>query len=159
MLDYGEYCFRAMTPEDLDSVMEVEVRSYTHPWTKGILAGCLKPGNSCWVIENGVRLIGHGVLTSAAGEAHILNITVSPETQGQGVGRRFLQHFLDIAQGVKAETLFLEVRPSNIAAVTLYESVGFNEIGRRKNYYPAVNGKEDALIMAYTIFADELWNS
>ncbi|RRJ83282.1 ribosomal protein S18-alanine N-acetyltransferase [Aestuariirhabdus litorea] len=152
-----DYRFRPMVEADLDAVMAVEVRAFSHPWTRGIFAGCLKPGYSCWVIEKGSRLIGHGVLSAAAGEAHLLNITVSPETQGLGIGRDFLQHFLDIALGVKAETLFLEVRPSNLAAIRLYESMGFNELGRRKNYYPAVGGREDCLIMAYSFEGAGPW--
>ncbi|MCL6417415.1 ribosomal protein S18-alanine N-acetyltransferase [Aestuariirhabdus sp. Z084] len=157
MVNEKDYHFRPMEASDLDAVMAVEVRAYSHPWTRGIFAGCLKPGHSCWVIEKGSRLIGHGVLSAAAGEAHLLNITVSPETQGLGIGRHFLHHFIDIALGVKAETLFLEVRPSNLPAVHLYESIGFNEVGRRKDYYPAVEGREDGLIMAYSIAADSLW--
>ena len=87
----------------------------------------------------------------AVGEAHILNISVAPNEQGQGIGRRMLEHLIELATG-KAETIFLEVRPSNVGAIALYEKMGFNEIGVRKGYYPATNGREDAIMLALELF-------
>ena len=87
----------------------------------------------------------------AVGEAHILNISVAPNEQGQGIGRRMLEHLIELATG-KAETIFLEVRPSNVGAIALYEKMGFNEIGVRKGYYPATHGREDAIMLALELF-------
>ncbi|MFI3177939.1 MAG: ribosomal protein S18-alanine N-acetyltransferase, partial [Methylococcaceae bacterium] len=87
----------------------------------------------------------------AVGEAHILNISVDPVEKNQGIGRKMLENLIDVARG-RAETVFLEVRPSNTAAIALYEDVGFNEIGVRKGYYPAENGREDAIMLALTLF-------
>jgi ribosomal-protein-alanine N-acetyltransferase len=90
-------------------------------------------------------------LSLAVGEAHILNISVDPDEQGHGIGRKMMENAIDYARG-RAETVFLEVRPSNTAAITLYERLGFNEIGIRRGYYPAENGREDAIMLALQLF-------
>jgi ribosomal-protein-alanine N-acetyltransferase len=93
--------------------------------------------------------VGYGISTIGAGESHVLNLCVSPNWQGRGYGRVILQKLIDEATRFKADSLFLEVRPSNPNAIKLYRSLGFNEIGMRKDYYPASNnGREDALVMA-----------
>lgn len=139
---------RAMTVADLPYVMEIERRSYDFPWSLGIFQDCLRVGYCCRVIELNKRVHGYGLLTIAAGEAHILNICIRPEVRRFGLGRALLQHLLDVAQEGNAEMIFLEVRPSNQAAIQLYMDFGFNEIGIRKDYYPAVQGREDALVFA-----------
>lgn len=139
---------RPMHADDVAAVFAVEHRAYRFPWTLGIFHDCLRVGYSCWVLEVGGRIVGHSVLSSGAGEAHLLNICVEPAEQGRGYGRHFLMHMVDVARGHKADTLFLEVRPSNRAAIALYESAGFNQVGHRRDYYPAVKGREDALIFA-----------
>lgn len=128
--------------------MALELACYPHPWTKGIFADCLRVGYDCWVLEREERIIGYGVLSIAAGESHILNLAVGPSQQGKGFGKRLLEHLLDRAYSGKAEMVLLEVRPSNHAARHLYEQRGFNEIGRRPGYYPAKDGREDALLYA-----------
>ena len=140
--------FRPMREEDLGAVQVNEAAAYSHPWTPGIFRDCLGSGYSCWVAEAAGTIVGHGIMSVAVGETHILNICVSPDWQGRGVGRRFLQHLLDVSRGYGALMAFLEVRPSNGAAVNLYESIGFSEVGRRRNYYPAREGREDAIVMA-----------
>ena len=140
--------FRPMREVDLDAVHTNETLSYSHPWTAGIFRDCLHSGYSCWVMEAGSMIIGHGVLSVAVGETHVLNICVAPEWQGKGFGRRFLEHLLAIAREHGALMAFLEVRPSNESAIRLYESMGFSEVGRRRDYYPAHNGREDAIVMA-----------
>ena len=95
------------------------------------------------------------MLSAAAGEAHILNICVSPDAQGEGLGRRMLRRLIDAARWHRAERVYLEVRPSNPNAIALYDSEGFNEIARRPNYYPAHKGREDAVIMARELLAEE----
>lgn len=145
---------RPMREADISGVMVVELRNYPFPWTKGIFLDCLRVGYSCWVYERKNEIVGYGVLSLGAGEAHVLNLSIDPLNQGKGLGRHLLQHLIDIAQQRGADTAFLEVRPSNKAAVQLYLSVGFNQVGSRRNYYPAVGGREDALIFARALFAE-----
>ncbi|MBV2208697.1 MAG: ribosomal protein S18-alanine N-acetyltransferase [Thermomonas sp.] len=139
---------RPMRETDLDAVMAVEVRAYPFPWTRGIFRDCLDAGYAMWLQERQGDLVGYGVLSIAADEAHILNLCTAPGNEGQGLGQRMLQSLLKIARGHGAQRVFLEVRPSNTRAITLYERSGFNEIGRRPRYYPAQNGREDAIVMA-----------
>jgi [ribosomal protein S18]-alanine N-acetyltransferase len=140
-----------MRREDLNEIMGVEVRAYPFPWTEGIFRDCMRVGYSCWVMNNAEQLVGYAVMSMAAGECHILNLCVRPECQGQGYGRLLLRALLDHARRNRVETLFLEVRPSNTPAVHLYLSEGFNEVGLRKRYYPADNGREDALVLAKSL--------
>ena len=147
--------FRAMRTQDLEAVSRIELTAYPHPWTFGIFRDCLAAGYECWVLERSGELIGYGVLSVAGGEAHVLNVCVAPSEQGHGWGRRVISRLLDLARWHRAERVFLEVRPSNVAAVALYDSIGFNEIGRRPNYYPGKRGREDALVMAMELLAPE----
>ena len=139
---------RPMQLEDVEAVMDNELSAYEHPWTNGIFRDCLRVGYCCWVMELGEQVIGHGVMSVAAGESHILNICVSPQYQGRGLGRKILQRLLGLARDHKVATAFLEVRCSNRIAQLLYESEGFNEIGQRRGYYPGTKGREDALVFA-----------
>jgi len=139
---------RRMQPADLDRVMAIERAAYEFPWTEGILRDCLRVGYSCWVLEERERILGYVILSVAAGEAHLLNLCIDPACRRQGYGRRLLEHALSVAGRLGAETLYLEVRVSNAAAIALYHAQGFNEIGVRPDYYPARNGREDALVMA-----------
>jgi ribosomal-protein-alanine N-acetyltransferase len=146
---------RAMTLDDLDAVVDNELRAYEFPWTRGIFADCLSAGHECRVLCLDARsgldhgaLIGHGVLSAGAGEAHLLNVCVRRDMQGRGYGRRLVVHMLQRAVGRGAGRLFLEVRLSNVVAATLYESLGFREVGIRRDYYPAHLGHEDARVMA-----------
>ncbi len=139
---------RSMCRGDLVQVAAIEKSAYEFSWTPGIFRDCLRAGHACWVLDRGDEILGYGVLSTGAGEAHVLNVCVAPAHQGQGHGRRLLRRLLDTARWYGAERVFLEVRPSNVAAQTLYESAGFNEIGRRPDYYPARRGREDAIVMA-----------
>ena len=140
---------RPMRADDIADVMRVENAAYTHPWTEGILRDCVRVGYSCWVCEGGDGLIGHMIMSIAAGEAHLLNLCVAPEWQLRGVGRRLLSRAIRVAREREADTMFLEVRDTNVAARRLYESEGFCEIGRRRGYYPAgANAREDAVVYA-----------
>ena len=139
---------RPMEEDDVPDVLAVERAAYPHPWTEGIFRDCLRAGYCCWVLQLEGRMIGHGVLSVAVGEAHILNVCVHPAWQGQGLGRRILERMLRLAREHQADTAFLEVRVSNIAAQHLYEAAGFNEIGLRRGYYPADKGREDAIVYA-----------
>ncbi|WP_177433212.1 ribosomal protein S18-alanine N-acetyltransferase [Thiohalobacter thiocyanaticus] len=139
---------RAMATEDLMAVMEIERLCYAHPWTAGIMRDCMRVGYSCWVYEREAVIQAYAILSVAAGEAHLLNLCVRPEARGQGVGRRLLQHVIVSAARLGADTLFLEVRPSNASALALYEKLDFSEVGLRKAYYPGHKGREDAIVMA-----------
>ncbi|OOG66127.1 ribosomal-protein-alanine N-acetyltransferase [Rhodanobacter sp. B04] len=139
---------RAMRAKDLSTVSAMEVASYEFPWSHGIFNDCLKAGHPCWVLCVDAMVAGYGILSMGAGEAHLLNICIAPDYRGKGLGRHLLGRLLDIARWNGAERLFLEVRPSNPLAKTLYESAGFSEIGRRPRYYPARDGREDAIVMA-----------
>jgi ribosomal-protein-alanine N-acetyltransferase len=143
---------RPMREADLDAVLAIERRAYAFPWTLGIFRDCLRAGYPAWVLEQEqgreLRIIGYGVLSVAADEAHVLNVCTAPEEQGHGHGRKLLRALVRHAQGRGAHRLFLEVRPSNPHAMALYHDEGFNEIGRRPRYYPAHHGREDAIVMA-----------
>ncbi len=143
---------RPMQLEDIDSVMEIEMVSYEFPWKETIYKDCLKVGYGCWVLEYAQRIVGYGVMTAAVGEAHILNICIRKDYRRYGLGRILLNHLLEISRIQKAATVFLEVRMSNVAAYHLYEEEGFSEVGLRKGYYPTIDGREDAIIMAKELF-------
>jgi [ribosomal protein S18]-alanine N-acetyltransferase len=140
--------FRPMREADLEEIMAIERRSYRYPWTRLIFNDCLRAGYCCWVCERQGVVEGYGVTSIAAGESHLLNLCVRPESQQQGIGRKLLLHLISLARRHNAEMMFLEVRPTNRAARALYESMGFNELGSRREYYPADHGREDALILA-----------
>lgn len=139
---------RPMREDDLDAVMLVERDAYPFPWTRGIFRDCLRAGYPAWILQRDDELVGYAVLSIAVGEAHVLNLCTAPWVQRGGLGRLLLRTLLKVARGHRAERVFLEVRPSNRAAIALYDSEGFNEIGRRPRYYPATNGREDAIVMA-----------
>jgi ribosomal-protein-alanine N-acetyltransferase len=142
---------RPLVITDLDAIMEIERRAYAFPWGPGIFRDCLRVGYCCWCYEVDGEIHGYGVMSVAAGESHILNLTVRPESQRQGIGIKLMKHFMQLACRHNADTIMLEVRPSNVAAVKLYEKMGFNEIGVRRNYYPAGEGREDALLLALSL--------
>jgi ribosomal-protein-alanine N-acetyltransferase len=138
---------RAMRVEDLDTVSAMESASYEFPWSLGIFRDCVKTGHPCWVLCMDDAIVGYGILSMGADEAHVLNICIGTQWRSRGLGRHLLGRLVDIARWNGAQRIFLEVRPSNPLAKLLYESVGFNEIGRRPRYYPAHDGREDAIVM------------
>ncbi len=146
---------RPLREADLDAVLAIELRAYPFPWTRGIFRDCLRADYPAWVLLQDARLIGYGVLSVAADEAHVLNVCAAPEVQGHGHGRRLLRALVQVARSRRVQRVFLEVRPSNAAAIALYHQEGFNEIGRRPRYYPAKDGREDALVMAMELLPAE----
>lgn len=142
---------RPMTEVDLAAIMAIEVRAFAFPWTAGIFADCLKHHYSCWVYEEHGVLTGYAAMMFVLDEMHLLNICIAPEHQGKGLGSRMLNTLERIARAANATTCFLEVRQSNFSAIRLYLKHGFNEIGIRKGYYPALIGREDAIVMAKTL--------
>ena len=140
--------FRPMTDDDLGTILDIELIAYSHPWSEGIFQDCLRVGYCCWVLTNRTEIISYGVMSVAAGECHLLNLCVKPDLQNLGYGALMLDYLLNLARKHNADTAFLEVRPSNEIAVKLYQRAGFDEVGIRRDYYPAEFGREDAIILA-----------
>ncbi|MEW6133392.1 MAG: ribosomal protein S18-alanine N-acetyltransferase [Pseudomonadota bacterium] len=138
---------RRMRDADIPAVLRVEKDSYEFPWSAGNFIDSIHAGYSAWVYEIGGEIIGHAVLLVALDEAHLLNLTIAPAWRRQGLGRGLLAHILEAARQQQVRTLFLEVRPSNRPAIELYEKAGFEAFALRKGYYPARQGREDALVM------------
>lgn len=143
--------FRPLQMADLDAVMAIEPEIYPFPWTRGNFSDSLKAGYSCWACETDGQLMGYAVLMMVLDEAHLLNISIAKEFQGRGLGRQLLEHVIGKARQHGGQMMFLEVRPSNKVALRLYEDVGFNEFSVRKGYYPAANGREDAILMGLAL--------
>ena len=140
--------FEPMGASDLDAVLEIERRIYEFPWTPGNFHDSIRAGYSCWVCRNGEGVLSYAVMLLAAGEAHLLNLSVDTAYRRRGHATRLLQHLVATARAHGARILFLEVRPSNVAGLELYAGNGFRQIGARKNYYPAQEGRENALVLA-----------
>jgi ribosomal-protein-alanine N-acetyltransferase len=132
---------------DLDRIMEIELSAYPFPWTRGIFGDCIRVGYDCWGLQVGTSLMGYSIQTSVAGENHLLNLCVDPGSRRRGFGQMLLENAIRIARVQDCLAIFLEVRPSNAAGIALYEGRGFSVVGRRRNYYSARDGKEDALVM------------
>lgn len=146
-----QYKFRPMNMNDLDAVMEIEPLIYSHPWTRGNFSDSLNSGYSAWVLEKNNEMVGYALLMMVMDEAHLLNLSIAKAYQKQGLGRYLLEHMLQIARNHHALNMFLEVRPSNVSAIALYENMGFNEMAIRRNYYPAKSGREDAVLMGLAL--------
>ncbi|MCB5186514.1 ribosomal protein S18-alanine N-acetyltransferase [Methylobacillus caricis] len=142
---------RPMQQHDLDEVARIEPTIFPYPWTRGNFRDSLDSGYSCWVYEQNGEVFGYAVLMMVLDEAHLLNISIAAPWQGRGLGRSLLQHMMDTARRHGALNMFLEVRPSNISAISLYESMGFNEMAIRRGYYPAKHGREDAVLMGVAL--------
>jgi ribosomal-protein-alanine N-acetyltransferase len=140
--------FEPMRESDLRAVLEIEEGIYEFPWTLGNFRDSLRAGYACWVIRESRRVIGYAILMLAAGEAHLLNLSVAAAWQRRGHGRKLLHNVVQLAREHKAKILFLEVRPTNEVGQRLYSGHGFRQIGVRRGYYPARKGREDALVLA-----------
>ena len=138
--------FFPMNERDLDDVAALEASLQAFPWSRGNFADSISGGHSVWVLRIGGQLVGFSIVMSVLDEAHLLNIGIARHYHGQGYGARLLRHAMQCARDGGALKLFLEVRPSNDRAVALYRHFGFRQIGLRKAYYPALDGREDALI-------------
>jgi ribosomal-protein-alanine N-acetyltransferase len=139
--------YRRMTADDLDAVMAIENEVYPHPWTLGNFYDSLNAGYHCWIMEIAGEIAGYGVVSTGAGEAHLLNMSIAARRQRRGLGREMLEFLIQLARESYARKIYLEVRPSNIGGRRLYASAGFDEIATRRGYYPAHRGREDAIIM------------
>jgi len=137
-----------MREADLDDVLAIETAVYSHPWSRGNFADSIRSGYACrtWRLER--ALLGYFVLMSAVGEAHLLNLSVAAAHQRRGHGTSLLEAAMRLARELGARTMFLEVRPSNGPGQALYERFGFRRVARRRGYYPAQSGREDALVLS-----------
>lgn len=151
----ARYQLRPMQLDDLDVIMAIEPYIYSHPWTRGNFTDSLTSGYSAWVLEDSraaaQKIIGYALIMMVLDEAHLLNLSIAKAYQKKGLGRFLLQHMLAIANKHQAAHMFLEVRASNIAAISLYEDLGFNEMSIRRGYYPAASGREDAVLMGLAL--------
>jgi ribosomal-protein-alanine N-acetyltransferase len=145
----GPRQFRPMTSEDLDRVMEAEVRAYSFPWSRGNFLDSLRSGYVAELLESPAQaLLGYYVAMPGVDELHLLNLTVSPDFQRAGLGRQLLDRLEAQARERRLPTLWLEVRASNTRARYLYGARGFAEQGVRRGYYPAGGlRREDAVVM------------
>jgi ribosomal-protein-alanine N-acetyltransferase len=140
-----------MREQDLAEVMAIESVLYTHPWTRGNFADSLRAGYECRTYRVHGDLIGYFVLLAAAGEAHLLNLSIAEVHQRRGYGTALLNEAMALARKLGAKNVFLEVRPSNRGAQELYYRYGFSKIAVRRDYYPARGGREDALVLSLAL--------
>lgn len=145
---------RLMLPTDLRGVSRVERAAYDFPWSHGIFRDCLLAGYYSLVLDVANVVSGYAIMSIAAGEAHILNLCVDPAVRRLGYGRRLLNALLCRAEDAEVDQVFLEVRPTNRAALNLYTSLGFERVGIRPGYYQAIDGREDAVVLALKLKTD-----
>jgi ribosomal-protein-alanine N-acetyltransferase len=142
---------RPMRAGDVPEVVAIERASYQFPWSEGIFRDCLRVGYLCRVAAIGRAVVGYAVMSAGAGEAHILNLCVGEPQRCQGIGKRLLLGLIERAAAAGMGEAFLEVRPSNTGAIRLYLALGFEQVGTRRGYYQAVNGREDAAVLKLTL--------
>ncbi len=140
-----------MSEKDVGAVLDIERRIYEFPWTRGNFIDSVRAGYSCWVYRGPAGLIGYAIIAVAAGEAHLLNLSISARHQGRGHGGVFLSRLIEIARAEGAATLYLEVRPSNEVGRRLYVRHGFRRVGIRRDYDPARSGREDAWVLSLVL--------
>jgi len=141
----------AMREADLADVLAIENAIYSHPWTRGNFVDSLRAGYQCWIWRLGPELLGYFVLLVAAGEGHLLNLSIAAARQRAGHGSALLTEAMRMARGRGAQHVFLEVRPSNQGAKALYSRFGFRQVAVRHGYYPATQGREDALVLTLAL--------
>ena len=142
-----------MTLEDVDEVHALECSVFPHPWSRANFSDSVHAGYDAWLLRDaGGELAGYFLLMYALDEAHLLDVAVAGARHGTGLGRHLLETVCARAKEMGAESVLLEVRPSNERALAVYRRFGFAEIGRRKGYYPAHEGKrEDAIVMRHAV--------
>lgn len=144
---------RTMVHDDLPLVSDIERRSYDFPWSHGVFRDCLLAGYTCLVLERDDVVSGYAILSIAAGEAHVLNLCIDPDYRNQGFGDRLLDEILLRARQSGVKEVFLEVRPSNVNALSLYRKKGFRQVASRRAYYQAKKGREDAAVLSLVLKA------
>lgn len=146
---------REMAHDDLAMVSDIERRSYEFPWSHDVFRDCLLAGYHSIVLVREDRVAGYGILSVAAGEAHILNLCIEPQFRSLGYGETLLDEMLFLARSASVREIFLEVRPSNETALTLYRKKGFHQIANRPAYYQADQGREDAAVLAKKLVIED----
>lgn len=140
-----------MSRSDVDAVLGIERAAYDFPWSANVFVECMRAGYVCRVCFDDAVMVGYGIMSMGAGECHVMNLCVYPPEHGKGYGSLLMDDLLAIAGRARVRIAFLEVRTSNRRAHALYQHLGFNEVGIRKNYYPARRGREDAYVLARTM--------
>ncbi len=140
--------FMPMRESDIDAVVSAEQCIYAFPWTRGNFTDSLKAGHCAWICREAGDLVAYAVMMSAMDEVQLLNLSVLPEHRRRGLGSELLVHMFDAARRYGATRMLLEVRAGNESGLALYRRFLFGEIGRRRGYYPAAKGREDAIVMA-----------
>lgn len=135
-------------------VSDIERRSYEFPWSHGVFRDCLLAGYRSSVLIRDDRVAGYGILSIAAGEAHILNLCIDPEFRSMGYGERLLDTLLSQARATAVREVLLEVRPSNTTALALYRKKGFFQVANRPAYYQSHEGREDAAVLSKKLVFD-----
>lgn len=145
----GEYTFEKLELADLDEILAIEEVAYSHPWSRGNFSDSFSNGDTAWGLRNAAsELVGYFLVMPVVDELHLLNFAIRVKNQRQGLGRIMLRYLLDYARAQDMDSVLLEVRQSNVRAIQIYLADGFQEIGRRKGYYPAANQtREDAIVM------------
>jgi len=152
--EFPEPQIRPMHELDVPVVVAIERAAYQFPWSDGIFRDCLRVGYICRLVEVGSDIAGYGIMSIGAGEAHILNVCMRADYRGRGLARKVLLYLIDCARTTGMYEAFLEVRPSNTGAARLYHSLGFEQVGVRRGYYQATNGREDAAVLRRLLFPD-----
>jgi len=140
-----------MRTSDLVEIARLEKSLSAFPWSLGNFRDSITAGYDCWTVAHGETVIGYAGLMIALDEAHLLYVSVAAEWQNQGIGRAFLAQLIEVARSAGCQIIYLEVRPSNVGARHLYRTIGFQQIAIRPDYYPAVQGREDALFLGLTL--------
>ena len=151
----AQVAIRSMQHDDLAIISDIERRSYEYPWSHGVFRDCLLAGYNCIVLERDGEVVGYGVLSVAAGEAHILNLCVELDFRSMGYGERMLDEILFRARTSSVRDIFLEVRPSNKNALALYRKKDFHKVANRPAYYQAQKGREDADVLVKKLTTDD----
>lgn len=138
---------RDMSASDIDDVLRIEQQVHAHPWTRGNFSDALASGYVCKVAELSGETMGYAVLMQGVDDAELLDIGIAAQHQRRSFGRAVLEEMLRLAHALGKQRVVLEVRASNEAAIGLYRALGFTQIGLRRAYYPADNGREDAILM------------
>ena len=151
--DHDQLAYAPMVVSDIDEVFALETSVYPHPWSRGNFIDSLSSGYNSWTLRDDAgTLVGYFLLMPIVDEAHLLNVAVAQPRQREGLGLYLLDKVCACARGLSMDSILLEVRPSNLRALKVYEQYGFAEIGRRKAYYPAHNGqREDAIVMRFSL--------
>ena len=142
----------ALRVDDLDALLAIENQCYSHPWSRGNFIDSMAMGYAMPLLRVDAQLVGYFVAMQGVDEVHLLNITVHPQCQHQGWAKVLLDQLCNWAASVRAGTIWLEVRQSNVRAQQVYLRFGFQSVGLRKRYYPLSHlEREDAVVMSYLL--------